>query len=67
MQVAIDGKKIEVKAAVSETLPMGMLLGKYVPEFFNLLNYVSYQEMNTGNALAVVTRAQRRQQSSEEE
>ena len=67
VQVAIDGKKMEVKAAVSETLPLDMLLGKDVPEFFDLLNDVSYQEIKTGDALAVVTRAQRRQQSNEEE
>ena len=57
LQVAIDGKRIEVNAAVSETLTMDMLLGRDVPELFDLLNHVSYKDMKNGNALAVVSRA----------
>ena len=38
VQVMVDGRAVEVKAAVSETLPMDVLLGKDVPEFYELLN-----------------------------
>ena len=33
----VDGKAIKVKAAVSEALPMDVLLGKDVPEVYELL------------------------------
>ena len=36
--MSVDGKVVDVKAAVSETLPMDILLGKDVPQFYELLN-----------------------------
>ena len=45
----IDGKKMEVKAAMSETLPMDMLLGKDIPEFYDLLSHMCGREVKTSS------------------
>ena len=37
MQVKIDGKELDIEAAVSETLPMSVLLGTDIPELTSLL------------------------------
>ena len=37
VQVKIDGKELDIEAAVSETLPMSVLLGTDIPELSSLL------------------------------
>ena len=59
VEMEVGGRLIKVKAAVSNTLPMSVLLGRDVPELMDLLE-------NKGDALAVMTRAQARQQDKEE-
>ena len=58
VQVVVDG---------SETLPMDVLLGKDVPEFYELLNGACSQGRSQDDAMVVMTRAQRRKQKEEEE
>lgn len=41
MDVEVDGKVIGVEAAVSDTLPVSVLLGPDVPELAGLLNSVT--------------------------
>ena len=62
LQVAVGTKIMEVRAAVSETLPVDVLLGTDVPELPNLLR-TDYH----ADAMVVVTRAQGRQMLAEEE
>lgn len=63
----VDGKAIEVNAAVSETLPMDVLLGKVVPEFYELLNGACSQKESQGDAMVMMTHAQKQKQTEEEE
>ena len=37
MQVKIDGKELDIEAAVSETLPMSVLSGTDIPELTSFL------------------------------
>ena len=67
VQMMVDGKVIDVKAAVSETLPMDVLLGKDVPEFYELLNGACSQKQSRDDAMVVMTHAQKRKQREEEE
>ena len=66
VQMVVDGRDMEVKAAVSENLPMDVLLGTDVPDLPELLNHGSKVREKVADALAVVTRAQRKQQQCEE-
>ena len=61
VKINIGGKDILTTAAVSSTLPASVLLGWDVPE---LMNYVTDNEED---ALAVMTRLQRRQARESEE
>ena len=66
VQVMVDGKAVEVEAAVSETLPMDVLLGKDVPEFYELLDGACSQQKSQDETMVVMTRAQRWKQKEEE-
>ena len=67
VQMTVDGKVIDVKAAVSETLPMDVLLGKDVSEFYELLNGACSQKQSRDDAMVVMTCAQKQKQREEEE
>ncbi len=67
VQVMVDGMDMEVKAAVSETLPVDVLLGKDVPEFYELLNGACSRKEAQDDALVVMTRAQKQKQKEQEE
>ena len=62
VDIEVRGKKMAVEAAVSETLPMSVLLGTDVPELGELLGATSPEE----EALVVLTRAQAKRQQEEE-
>ena len=64
VEVAVGGKSLAVTAAVSETLPMDVLLGTDVPEFGMLLgqNIVKHAE-----ATAVTTCVQAKMRAEQEE
>lgn len=62
VQVQVEGRTLEVEAAVSSTLPMSMLLGTDVPELMTLLG--SGRGRSTEDAM-VVTRAQAKRQQAE--
>ena len=59
VQVMVDGKAIEVKAAVSKTLPVDVLLGEDVPEFYELLDRACGQRESRDDAM---TRARKLRQ-----
>lgn len=62
VEVSVGGRTLEVRAAVSETLPMDVLLGTDVPELGKLLG----MNVEQSDALAVTTRAQAKQQAESE-
>ncbi len=62
VEVSVGGWSLEVKAAISETLPMDMLLGTDVPELGELLGL----DVEKSEAMAVTTRAQAEQQEDQE-
>ena len=62
LQVVVGTRTMKVRAAVSETLPVDVLLGTDVPELPDLLRTDC-----CADAMAVVTWAQRRQMLTEEE
>ena len=70
LQVEVEGKAIEVEAAVSETLPMSVLLGTDIPELPQLLQgnltREPGQELDTGCAYVVTTRAAAKKQQQTE-
>ena len=66
VQMVVDGRNMEVKAAVSKNLPMDVLLGTDVPDLPKLLNQESNGKEKLADALAVVTRAQGKRQQCEE-
>ena len=66
VQMVVGGRDMKVKAAVSENLLMDVLLGTDVPDLPELLNHGSKVREKVADALAVVTRAQRKQQQCEE-
>ena len=61
LQVVVDMRTMEVRAAVSETLPVDVQLGIDVPELSELLHTDS-----SADAMAVMTWAQRCQMLAEE-
>ena len=66
--IQVDGLEIEVEAAISERLPVAVLLGKEVPELAQLLGKeeASREEPEQqGEAMLVVTRAQAQQNLEE--
>ena len=66
VQMVVDGRNMEVKAAVSENLPMDVLLRTDVPDLPKLLNQESNGKEKLADAMAVVTRAQGKRQQCEE-
>ena len=66
VQMVVDGRDMEVNAAVSENLPMDVLLRTDVPDLPELLNHGSKVREKVADALAVVTHSQRKQQQCEE-
>ena len=54
VQMVVDGRNMELKAAVSENLPMDVLLGTDVPDLPKLLNQESNEKEKLADALAVV-------------
>ena len=62
VEVTIGGQSVDVTAAVSETLPMDVLLGTDVPELGKLLGV----DLGHSEALAVTTRAQAKQREEQE-
>ena len=64
VQVQMDGHTLEVEAAVSDNLPMSMLLGTDVPEMVELLG--GQVQKPTENAMATTTRAQAKRQQQED-
>ena len=65
VDLEIDGLPIRVEAAVSDSLPVAVLLGTDIPEMSALLGRES-EPKNQQNVMVVVTRAQARQQLEEE-
>ena len=65
VDLEIDGLPIRVEAAVSDSLPVAVLLGTDVPEMSALLGRES-EPKNQQDVMVVVTRAQARQQLEEE-
>ena len=55
ISLEVNGKQIAVEAAVSDTLPMSVLLGTDTPELAELL--VAEDSREAGEAFAVTTRA----------
>ncbi len=68
VELELEGRKRTVKAAVSETLPVSVLLGTDVPELGQLLrvNPSSVHSEGVEEALVVTTRAQQKRKESEE-
>ena len=62
VSITVGGKELEVEAAVSDTLPMDALLGTDVSGFDSLLG-----QEPTGEAMALMTRAQKKRETQEEE
>ena len=65
VQVVVDGRAIEVKSAVSDTLPMDILLGKDVPKFYELLRGICKTNEHEDDAMAVLTCTQRQKKEQE--
>jgi predicted aspartyl protease len=66
--IQIGGLEMEVEAAISERLPVAVLLGKEVPEFTQLLGKKDSntgEQEQQGEAMVVVTRAQARRNMEE--
>lgn len=59
--IEVDDHKMQVKAAVSSTLPMAVLLGTDSPELSDLLNGHTLSQRPVDKAL-VATRAMRKRQ-----
>ena len=68
VELELDGAKMKVKAAVSDTLPVSVLLGTDVPELGRLLraNPSTVRTEGVEEALVVTTRAQQRKKETEE-
>ena len=63
VKIVVGGCTIQIKAAVSETLPMDVLLGTDVPELKQLIT----EGTEPADALAVTTRGQARKHSQEDQ
>eukprot|EP00731_Ephydatia_muelleri_P021055 Em0013g782a len=66
VNIEVDGCTISAVAAVSDTLPMDVLLGTDVPELGKLLSRVSAEFREQSNALVATTRARVRQEAEAE-
>ena len=67
IRVKVDGMDMEVNAAVSETLPVDVVLGKDMPKFYDLLNGACSRKEPQGDAMVVMTHAQMQKQKEQEE
>ena len=65
VEIKVDGHPISIEAAVSETLPVDVLLGTDVPELTHLLGETALGKTQV-DAMVVMTRARARQQREEE-
>ena len=65
ISLEVEGRPIEVEAAISDTLPMSVLLGVNIPELTELLQ--GEEQKETEEAYAVVTRAEAKKKKAEEE
>ena len=65
IELEVDGHPISIEAAVSETLPVDVLLGTDVPELTHLLGETALGKAQV-DAMVVMTRARARQQREEE-
>eukprot|EP00731_Ephydatia_muelleri_P002492 Em0001g2492a len=63
VNIEVDGCTISAVAAVSDTVPMDVLLGTDVPEVGKLLSRVSADFREQSNALVAITRARARQEA----
>ena len=71
LEVAVGGKKIAIRAGVSDRLPVQLLLGRDVPELFSLLAATSDSHSVDSvsakqDVVAVITRAQARRGNVEQ-
>ena len=66
VNIEVDGCTISAVAAVSDTLPMDVLLGTDVPELGKLLSRVSAEFREQSNALVATTQARARQEAEAE-
>ena len=64
-ELEVHSQSIRVEAAVSESLPVAVLLGTDVPELYQLRGRET-PEGSTERVMVVVTRAQARQQHAKE-
>ena len=67
VKINIAGKNIVTTAAVSKTLPASVLLGWDIPEFLTYVTEITPQERPEEEALAVVTRRQRKELQNQTE
>ena len=67
ISLEVEGRPIEVEAAVSDTLPMSVLLGTDIPELTELLQGKTAQTNAKEQAFMVVTRAAATKKKIEEE
>ncbi len=66
--MVVDGIPLQVKAAVSETLPVSVLLGTDVPELGDLLGkHTLTKRPEVADVLMVTTRAQARRREADED
>ena len=66
VEMEVDGVHIKVEAAVSDTLPVAVLLGTDVPQLTQLLGEELKTPSEQADAMVVVTRARAKQQLEEE-
>ena len=66
IEMEVNGLPIKVEAAVSETLPVSVLLGTDVPELTQLLEGEAAESSKQEEVMVVVTRAQARKHLEEE-
>ena len=78
VQIQVEGKVLDIEAAVSETLPMSVLLGTDIPELTSLLKgdasttesestVKPVEEQKADTALAIMTRAGAKAQKANKE
>ena len=66
LELEVDGISIPVEAAVSESLPVPVLLGRDVPQLASLLGKPVGAELQSEEVMVVVTRAQAKRLLEEE-
>ena len=66
VKLEVGGREVEVEAAISDTLPMSVLLGTDVAELGELLGLDKTKPIPSEDAFVVITRAQSKQRREEE-